>query len=137
MGAKKAFGTQLKAEVTTPGTFVAIAGITNIKPYSRKADIIDGTSHDSASETREKLPGLLDNGECQVDLNYNNENTGHIWLDASVGLSKSFKIVFPGATTPNTAAFTAIVKGFDPAAPHDGKLTASVVLDITGVISWT
>lgn len=137
MPAKKAFGTKIQAEVTTPGTFADIAQVTNIKPFDIKADIVDASSHDSPGQMREKLAGFLDNGECQVDINYDNANTGHKFLQNNVGQSKDFKIVFPGPTTDNTVAFTAIIKGFSGGAPYNDKLTASVVLDISGVLTWS
>lgn len=136
MPAKKAFGTLLKTDHVTPGTFVTIANVTGLKPWSQKVDIIDATSHDSPNEYREKLASLKDSGECQFDLNFSDENAGHKWLSAQLGAVKPFKIVFPAGSGSQTVSFDAVIKSFEPGAPYDGKLTASCVLDITGVLTW-
>ena len=72
-----------------------------------------------------------------MDIVYDPNNATH--KNAALGLlndltsrtSVAYSIVFP--TTPAvTWSFTAFVTGFEPSAPVDGGLTASVSLKITG-----
>ena len=137
MAGKRAFGTALAYETTTPGTYQAVANITNVKPYQLKADVVDVTSHDSPSDYREKLVGSLDAGQCQLDLNYDPAATTHIWFatEFAAKASHNYKITWPGGT--KTATFAAYITGLSPEAPFDGKLTASVTLEITGPVTLT
>jgi predicted secreted protein len=137
MAGKRAFGTVFSYETTTPGTFTALANITNIKPYAEKADIIDVTAHDSAGDYREKIVGALDAGQCVLEMNYDPAAATHAWLQTEFAAKAvhKYKVAWPGSA--NTATFNAYIVGLSPEAPYDGKLTASVTLEISGAITVT
>lgn len=136
--AKKAFGTKLQYEsAVSPSVWTDIAAVTNIKPFDKKVDVIDGSSHDSTNEFREKLAGMKDSGDVQLDINYDPANTSHQAMESQLGAAENFKLLFAGAPTGRTSGtFSGFVKGFTPGAPHDGKFTATVVIEITGEITW-
>lgn len=138
--AKKGFGTKFQYLASTgPDVWTTIGKATKIRPLAKKADVIDGTSHESTAETREKQPGLIDNGDAAIDYNYEDTNAGHIWLEANVGVDgKTFRCIFPGtAPTKTVKTFSGFVQSVSPESPHDSKMTASVVISISGVVTTT
>ena len=123
------FGTQLKI-----GT-VKIAEVLDISGPSLGMDTIEVTSHDSVDGWKEYIAGLLDAGEVSFEINYVPTATTH--KNASGGLlyllttraKQSFTLVFPDATS---WTFDAFVTAFEPSAPVQDKLGASITLKITG-----
>lgn len=136
MPAKKAFGTFLQAEIAA--VFTNIANVVNLEPVDLSADIIDASSHDSPDEYRDKLAGFKDAGDIKLELNYDPANATHQYVESILAASNNFKIKYVGSPTGRTTgAFAGIVKSFSTGAPHDGKLTASVVIAVSGKITWS
>jgi predicted secreted protein len=130
-----AFGTLLQID-DGMGSFTTIGQVVNITGPGLSQDRIDVTTHSSPGGWREKVGGILDGGEVTFEINYDPADATH---NATTGLIddlqnrilRNFKLVFPD--TANTEwLFSALVGEFEPAAPHDGKLTGSVTLDISG-----
>lgn len=135
MPAKKAFGAKL--QVTIAAVLTDIANLVDINPVDASVDIIDATSHDSADEWREKLAGLKDAGDVKIDMNYDPANTTHQKVEDILAVSTVFALKYPSAPVGRvTGTFSGIVKSFTTGAPHDGKLTASAVIAISGKITW-
>lgn len=126
-----AFGTLLKRGATT------VAGVKSVSGPGLALDTEDVTSHDSASGWEEVVGTILRSGEVSLDLVWDpnaatHKNTsGGLLYDLTSRTSTTFSIVYP-STTPVTWTFTAFVTGFEPGAPVDGALTATVKLKITG-----
>lgn len=132
-----AFGTLLKiGDGATSETFTTIAEVIGITGPALSTDTIDMTNHSSPGNYEEFVGGTLRSGEVTFDVNYIPTHATH---DASTGLLadyeartvRNFQLVFPDTGT-TTWAFAAVVTGFEPAAPHDDKLSASVTLKVSG-----
>lgn len=136
MAGKLGFGAKFKYE-TTPGggTYTQAIGVTKIGPYQLKAEDVDVSDHDSPSQFREFVPGMLESGAVSVDLNYSADETTHQDLEAAVGVQRSFKIVFRHATG-RVATFTGYVNGVSPELPYDNKMTCTVSVKISGQPTW-
>lgn len=120
---------------TTAGeTLTAVAQIQNMSGPGLSLDTEDVTTHDSTGAWEEHVATILRSGELTLDLIYDPNHATH---DASTGLISmlearipvGFEITF---ATSYTWAFAAYVTGFEPSAPVDGALTASVTLKLTG-----
>lgn len=115
----------------------AIAQVMNISGPNITADTEDVTSHDSTGGWEEHVVTVLRSGEITLELEFDPAAATHKY--ASGGLlydlvsktAQTFSLVFPD-TASTTWSFSALVTGFEPSAPHDGALTASVTLKITG-----
>jgi len=131
MAKYSAFGTLLKRGATT------IAQVSNLSGPGLSLDTEDTTSHDSTAGWEEVVGTILRSGEVTADIVYDPNHATHKY--ASGGLlydmvsrtAQAFSIVFPSSPTV-TWSFNALVTGFEPTAPVDGALTASVKLKITG-----
>jgi len=131
MAKYSAWGTQL-LRVATP-----IAQVTNISGPGLSLDTQDVTSHDSTGAWEEVVPTILRSGEIKLDLVYDPNAATHKYAaggllsDMVLRTATAYSLVFP-STAPVTFTFNAFVTGFEPSAPHDGALTASATLKITG-----
>lgn len=126
-----AFGTLFKRGATT------IAAVSNISGPGLALDTEDVTTHDSASGWEEVVGTILRSGEISLDLVYDpnaathKNASGGLLYDLTSRASTTYSIVFPSSATV-TWTFTAFVTGFEPSMPHDGALTATVKLKLTG-----
>ena len=114
-----------------------VAGITNISGPGLSLDTEDVTTHDSTAAWEEHVGTILRSGEVTLDIIYDpNAGThknaaGGLLNDLTLRTATTFTITFP-STAAASWTFSAFVTGFEPSAPHDGALTASVKLKISG-----
>jgi len=119
--------------------FTTIAQVKNISGPGMSLDTEDVTTHDSTDAWEEVVATVLRSGEVTLDLVYDPATATH---GHGVGLlavmprraTRNFKVIFPD-TGATTWSFAAEVTGFEPDMPHDGALTASVTLKLSGVIT--
>ena len=125
-----AFGTQLlRGDGGTPEIFTAIANVTSISGPSLSRETIDVTAHDSPDGWMEFVGGLKDAGEVSADINYDPSKHDTLVADFDDDEPRNYQLVFPDGTT---WSFAAILTGFEPEAPYDDKLAASLTFKVTG-----
>jgi predicted secreted protein len=126
-----AFGCALKKGGTE------YAGVTNISGPGLSLDTVDVTSHDSTGAWEEVVGTILRSGEISLDLVYDPADATHkyaaggLLYDLVSRTSIALTLEFSDAAT-TTWSFNALVTGFEPTAPVDGALTASVTMKLTG-----
>lgn len=129
-----AFGTLLKKGAT------AVANCTHIGGPGLSLDTEDVTAHDSVSACEEVAATIVRTGTIKLDINYDPANATHKY--AVNGLLydlfnktdvTTFTLCFPGGVIWSFAH--AFVVGFEPAAPHAGKLSATVTIKPSGVVT--
>lgn len=122
---------QRSSDGTSGGSFSAVAELLAVNGPGLARDVIDVTDMDSTEKWREFVAGLKDGGEVTVDVNFD-PNSSHVtdWLaDLNTDTPGYYKIVFPDTTE---WGFAALMTGFEPADPHDEKMTATVTYKLTG-----
>ena len=121
--------------LTGPGG--AIVNVVSISGPGISLDTVDVTAHDSTDGWEEVVPTILRSGEVTFDINYDPAAATH--KNAANGLLAIMLARTSAAWTfggPMGAwSFSGFVTGFAPSAPHDGKLSASVTIKPTGVIT--
>lgn len=131
MAKYSAFGTKLLRGA------VEIAQVQNISGPGLALDTEDVTSHDSADAWEEVVATILRSGEVSMDLVYDPNGATHknasggLLYDLASRTATAFTLTFPSSPAVSWT-FNAFVIGFEPDMPHDGALTASVTLKITG-----
>lgn len=114
----------------TPEVFTTVAEVTGIKPPNFARDAIDATHEESPGSFREFIPGLSDAGEISFDVNFVPGSASTVILLAErTAAAGNKKIVFPNG---ETLSFSAFMTGFEPDAPLDDKMSASVTYKVTG-----
>ena len=113
---------------------VEVAGVKSIGGPGLGVDTEDVTTHDQATAFEEQVATVIRSGEISLDIVYDPADATH---DAGTGLVyrledkiySFFKLIFSEDTEWESSGY---VTGFEPGAPADGALTATVKLKITG-----
>jgi hypothetical protein len=119
-------------EIGCPESYAPIPEVSSINGPSGSAPIIDVT--DLSSTGKEKQPGLMDEGQVTLEVNYLPSNAVHEMMRqarANRGL-KSFRITFVGGTT---FTFSGYVVGFSVTNAVDQVMKVSITIEITGSIT--
>lgn len=121
------------SDSVSPADYVTVAEVTNITPPNLARDAVDATHTASSEGWREFIPGLKDAGEVTFEMNFvpSGASTDLVLEAFNADDPVSCKITFPD-TPPTEWTFSAICTGFEPEAPVDDKMVASVTLKLTG-----
>ncbi len=131
------FGTLFKrGDGGGPETFTTLAEVISISGPSLSMDTVDVTHMESTGTYREFLPGLKDGGEVSVTVNFlpgdSTQNVAAgILKDYDDRVLRNFQIVFPDSGT-TTWTFAAYVTAFEPETPLEDKMTASIIMKVSG-----
>jgi hypothetical protein len=136
-GAISAYGTLLKRESTPgSGTYVTVAEVKSMSGPSISVDVLDVTTHSSASSGawKEKRPSLLDPGEISFPINLIPASAGHKQLLADMVARSliSYKIVFPDPGLTEWRFDNCFITKFDAKSETEGILEAELTLTLTG-----
>ena len=122
-------------------TFTKVAEITSFNGPGGSASVIDMTNLES--EAKEKKIGLRDEGQISFECNLIPSDVGQTGLreDRASRALRNFKFLLtddPGGTgsSPTTLEFSAFVLNFSISGAVDGKISASVTLEISGPVTW-
>lgn len=114
--------------------------------YTRIAEVLDinGPSMNVPTESiyaddPGSYPGIVSNGveahELSFDINYTGVSTQALLISALQAQTVlEFKLEFPGASV-GAYQFSGLVTSFEPTAPVDGVLTASVAIVATSSLA--
>jgi predicted secreted protein len=115
----------------------AVAEVKAVNGLNLKLDTVDVTSHASTGGWKEFITTLRDAGDVTLDINYvptdvtqKNAAGGLLYL-LTQGAVQAFSIVWPNVAA-TTWSFNGFVTAFQPKAPHDNTLTATVTIKATG-----
>lgn len=134
------FGTLLKiGDGAGTEAFTTIAGVRDISGPGLTQGTQEVTPQTAANRTRVYIATLLDGGEVTFDINYDpagatHDQTTGLIKDMTDGTLRNFELVFPDTGT-TTWSFSAFITAFEPSAPVDGSLTASVTFKISSLPS--
>ncbi len=134
-GAIRTQGTVIAvANITTPTTFITIGEIISFDGPGGKAQVIDITNLSSTG--KEKLPGLPDEGQFTLMVNFNALDSGQQELRGSriAQELRHLKITFVDG---GIATFDSYIMEFKVSGKADSKVEASIGLEITGLVTWT
>lgn len=123
--------------LNSPDQWVPIAEVVSITPPQLSRDAIDATHSQSPEKWREFIPGLRDGGEVTLEVNF---------IPAGIGTTQilntfnsddpvNARINFPDSPV-TTWTFTAFITSFEPDAPFDDKMSATVTFKLSGKPSF-
>ncbi|KKX28227.1 phage tail tube protein [Rhizobium sp. LC145] len=124
------YGTTFEmADAATPTDFVYVSEVFNLSLGSEATDQIDATHMQSPGKFREYIDGLTDPGELTFEMNYIPGSDSDRKISAAKGKRKWTRITFPNGCQFLTYASR---QNYEPSAPHDDKMTASVTFKRSG-----
>ena len=119
--------------VSSPDTWTTIAEVVSITPPSLSRDAIDATHSTSPEKWREFIPGLRDGGEVTLEVNFIPSGIGTAQIISTFNSDDlvNARINFPDS--PATVwTFAAFITSFEPEAPFDDKMSATVTFKLSG-----
>lgn len=121
---------------TTIGNIISVTGPDEAR------DPIDISTMESASKSREFIPGMLDAGEASFELNYDGTaaGTADALKTLKTATAQTWTITFNDAgagETDSSWASAGFITGLGFASPFDDKATQTVTLKFTGVPTYT
>lgn len=137
-GALLGYGSRMLLEsLDSPSQFYDLGEVFNITPPSATADQIDVTHMQSPSRRREFISGLIDGGEASFEMNYIPGSMADDRLNAILDADpderrRTWRIIYPNSIVHT---FDAELTGYEPSVPTDDKMTATVTLKVTGVVT--
>jgi hypothetical protein len=128
-----------RADLATPTVFVDIAEVKTITGPGGASTTLDTTTLSSAA--KEFVPGLKDNGEVTLGINFVPGDAGQQqMIDDQENLEMAvYRITYSDKrpTGGTTAIFNAYVTNFAPSVGVDALSTADVSLRVSGGVDWT
>lgn len=136
--AKLGYGTTFAIESDdSPGDYTELDEVVSVTPPSDDVDQVEVTHMQSPGRRREYIGGLIDSGECSVEMNFIPGNASDVRLNHLLALPvgtdrvRSCRITFPNSVY---WTFDAEVTGYEKSVPLDDKMTATVTFKVTGII---
>lgn len=113
------------------GSLVAIAELMDFGGPNIQQDTEEVTPHGSDG-WKEHIATLVDAGEVPFSINFvpASSTTTLLFAAATDRTKRSFEVVWPDSGS-TTWPFTGIVTNFEPDAPVEGKLSASLTIKLT------
>jgi len=96
---------------------------------------IDVTAHDSPDQWEEFVFGIKRSGEVSADVNYDPSIHDVLLEDFESPYPRGYRVIWPDPLG-TTWSFQAGLIGFEPEAPHDDKLSASLTWKVSGPPSF-
>ncbi len=131
------FGVVLKrGNAASPEVFTAIAELFNLSGPSLSMDTVQSTHTQSTGDYHEYLAGILEAGEVSAEVNFlpadaTQTEAAGILLDMKNRTLRNWEIIWTDSA-PTTWTFAAFCTGFEPSAPIDDRMTASITLKLSG-----
>jgi predicted secreted protein len=122
------------ADPATPTVWTLISEVFDMSIPSSNPDQIDVTNFQSANRRREYIAGLVDSGEISFEMNYVPGSASDLALLAALGTTKNCRLTFPNGVR---ISFAGNVQTYEPKAPTDDRMTASVSFKVSGALTQT
>ena len=127
----------LAARGTTITGGVIITNVVSLTGPSLALDTADVTAHDSPGGWEEHVATILRSGEVTLEINYDPGEASH--QNVANGLIHEMinrnLVTWAVGGPMGVWGFDAFVTAFEPSAPFDGKLSASVTLKPSGAVT--
>ncbi len=124
------YGTTFEmADAATPTVFAYVDEVYNLSLGSEATDQIDASHMQSPGKFREYIDGYTDSGELSFEMNYIPGSASDRLIAAAKGKRKWIRITFPNGCQFMTYGSR---QNYEPSAPHDDKMTASVEFKRSG-----
>lgn len=138
MAAREAQGMVIARQDTSvsPNVYTTIAGVQGFQGPGGQAAVIDTTTLQSTA--KEKIIGLTDEGQLTLDILFDPADATHVGLrnDRINRTLRSFRMTFTDSPA-SVATFSGYVLGQPITGSVDEVISASVVIEISGAITWT
>ena len=129
-------GTTIHVNVDgSPTNFQKVGNVTDFSGPGGQGTVIDASNLDSVA--REKLMGLIDEGQISFNINLDPDDTVHLALKTARRNKTlcEFKLTLTDQS-PKQLIFFGYVLGFQVSGSLDALIKAAVTVEIDGEVNW-
>ena len=126
-------GASLSIGGSTAGNIISISGPNGTR------EAIKVSTMDSANKYDEFIPGMLDEGDVTVELNYDGTaaGTANMLNSAKTNSAATIIVKMTDGTTTSQCSASGFITSLGHAIPYDGKITQSLGLKLSGAMTFT
>lgn len=127
------YGATLGYSDTENGVYTEVGNLTDVMPPAITSTRVDKTSHSSADATREKSAGLIDPGEIEFKILFDEDEVSALY--DLIRLPKWWRVEYPladGDTTPANWKCQGHLADISAMVPLDDKMEASLKVCLSG-----
>ena len=134
-GVNIGWGAKIRIGRGVTPTWFEIKGAGDFDFPQMQADDIDVTSHSSPNRTKEFIPGMTDNGEMTVPVDWVPDSEQDVLLRYLQQVGELIQIELTPTGSTAEEVYAGYVRQYGRAAPVQGKASANLVLRINGIVS--
>lgn len=127
-------GTEFRRWNSGTGVWDTIAEINSIEGPGMTRDVIDTTALDTVGGYRTFIAGFRNAGTITLEMNFTRDNYETMKTDFESDTEQNYEIILPDADT-TTLEFAGLVTELPLSDPPDDKVTATVVIQISGPVT--
>lgn len=119
------------------GVATFLAEVNSIGLPNPQISDVDATHFESPGRAREYIPGLIENGEIPIGINFDAGSETDELINDAMAETAPITIVISVPTSSavfETYTFPGIVKGYEKSIPIDDKQTATVTIRVAGAV---
>jgi predicted secreted protein len=127
---------QIRDVAASPIAYVTVGEVTSISLPNISRDAIDATHTESTGGIREFIPGLVDNGEVSIEMNFVHQSASDTLIRAQFASSalSQCKILFD-PSPEDGVSFNAVLTGYEVSVPVADKVTATLTAKVSGAVT--
>ncbi len=118
------------ATMAAPTVFTAIANVVDVSDPKAQIAHVETTNYSSTD--KEFIPGMLDNGQLTLKLNY--AEPSYSAIIALLKVTSMFQIT---KADGSTLAFAGFIDSMSGTNPIDNRLEQDVSIKVTGTVTYT
>lgn len=117
-------------------TWTVLAGVGDFDFPQAQSDKLNVTSHSSPNRAKEYIPGLTDNGDMSIPLDYIPGSEQDRMLRYLQRVGEIIQVgITPAGAGQTEEVYAGFVLGYLRQAPVEGKSSATLTLSISGIVS--
>lgn len=119
-------------------TAVVLGEVISIGLPNPQVSDVEATHFNSPGRAREYIPGLIENGEIPIGINYDAGNATDDQIVLAMAETEPVEVVISVPTFSGTNqefTFPGIVKGYEKTVPLDDRQTAIVTIRVAGAVT--
>lgn len=119
------------------GVSTKIAEVTQVGLPNPQVSDVEATHFESPGRAREYIPGLIDNGEITMGINFDAGSDSDALITAAMNATAPREIMVSVPTSSGVNqefTFPGIVKGYEKSIPIDDRQTATITIRVAGAV---
>ncbi len=119
------------------GTATKVAEVIEVGLPNPQVSDVEATHFGSPGRAREYIPGLIDNGEISMSINFDAGSASDILINSALNddAPREIMVSVPTASGVNQEfTFPGVVKGYEKTIPIDDRQTANITIRVAGAV---